>query len=205
MSLSMRMIANTKIYKLLKGFRNIPRVDLPAIQFLLYKFSYLIVDFPEIKEFDVNPFAIDEYGGVVLDAKVILDRKIIKEGSQPYSHLVIAPYPREYVIKYKLKNGQNIKLASRLVDMEIDVFRELGDFEDDDEDVELSEFLVPNDSKEEGIKEDDVWILEEFRRIGLDTAKSVLAVSRDDLIRRTELEEETVDFVLDMLRKEFEE
>ncbi len=103
------------------------------------------------------------------------------------------------------KNGQNIKLASRLVDMEIDVFRELGDFEDDDEDVELSEFLVPNDSKEEGIKEDDVWILEEFRRIGLDTAKSVLAVSRDDLIRRTELEEETVDFVLDMLRKEFEE
>jgi len=47
---------------------------------------------------------------VVLDAKVILDRKIIKEGSQPYSHLVISPYPREYVIKYKLKNGQNIKI-----------------------------------------------------------------------------------------------
>jgi len=110
MSLSMRMIANTKIYKLLKGFRNIPRVDLPAIQFLLYKFSYLMVDFPEIKEFDVNPFAIDEYGGVVLDAKVILDRKIIKEGGKPYSHLVISPYPKEYVIKYKLKNGQNIKI-----------------------------------------------------------------------------------------------
>lgn len=110
MSLSMRMIANTKIYKLLKGFRNIPRVDLQSIQFLLYKFSYLIVDFPEIKELDINPFAVDEHGGVVLDAKVILDKKIIKEGSKPYSHLVISPYPREYVIKYKLKNGQNIKI-----------------------------------------------------------------------------------------------
>ncbi len=110
MSLSMRMIANTKIYKLLKGFRNIPRVDLQSIQFLLYKFSYLIVDFPEIKEFDINPFAIDEHGGVVLDAKVILDKKIIREGSKPYSHLVISPYPKEYVIKYKLKNGQDIKI-----------------------------------------------------------------------------------------------
>ncbi|MDD5071335.1 MAG: GNAT family N-acetyltransferase [Patescibacteria group bacterium] len=110
MSLSMRMIANTKIYKMLKGFRNMPGVDLQSIQFLLYKFSYLIVDFPEIKEFDINPFAVDEHGGIVLDAKVILDKKIIKEGSKPYSHLAISPYPREYVIKYKLKNGQNIKI-----------------------------------------------------------------------------------------------
>lgn len=96
------------------------------------------------------------------------------------------------------KNGQNIKLASRLMGMEIDVFRELGDFEDDDEDVELREFI-------DEIGKDDAWMLDEFRRIGLDTAKSVLSVSRDDLVRRTELEEETIDFILDILRKEFED
>lgn len=92
------------------------------------------------------------------------------------------------------KGGQNIKLASRLVGLEIDVFRELNDFEDDDEDVELNEFT--------DVIED--WMLEEFRKIGLDTAKSVLSVSRDDLIRRTDLEEESVDFILEVLRKEFD-
>ncbi|MFT5616800.1 MAG: N utilization substance protein A [Arenicella sp.] len=93
------------------------------------------------------------------------------------------------------RNGQNIKLASKLVDYELDVFRELNDYEDDEEDVELTEF-------------DDViepWMIEEFKKIGLDTAKSVLSVSRQDLIRRTDLEEESVDDILTILKKEFEQ
>lgn len=94
------------------------------------------------------------------------------------------------------RNGQNIKLASKLIGMEIDVFRELTDFEDGEDDVELSEFM-------DEIGEE--WMIDEFRKIGLDTAKSVLSVSRDDLVRRTELEEETIDFILNILRKEFEE
>lgn len=93
------------------------------------------------------------------------------------------------------KSGMNIKLASRLVGMEIDVFRELGDYEEDEEDVELMEF---DDVIEE-------WMLEELKRIGLDTAKSVLAVSKDDLLRRTELEEEMIDFIFEVLKKEFED
>ena len=90
------------------------------------------------------------------------------------------------------KGGQNIKLASKLVGMEIDVFRELNDGED--EDVALSEFR----------DEIDVWILEELKRIGLDTAKSVLALSKEDLLRRTELEEATIDDLLSILKQEFE-
>lgn len=93
------------------------------------------------------------------------------------------------------KGGQNIKLASKLVGMEIDVFRELNDYEDDEEDVELTEFL---DVIEE-------WMLDEFRRIGLDTAKSVLSVSKNDLVRRTDLEEETIEDILEILRKEFDQ
>ncbi|MBX2840913.1 MAG: transcription termination factor NusA [Flammeovirgaceae bacterium] len=92
------------------------------------------------------------------------------------------------------KGGQNIKLASKLVGMEIDVFRELGDFEDDDEDVELREFVDVIDE----------WMIDELKRIGLDTAKTVLAISPQDLLRRTELEEESIDFIRETLRKEFD-
>jgi N utilization substance protein A len=89
------------------------------------------------------------------------------------------------------KGGQIIKLASRLVGLEIDVFREQDEYE---EDISLDEFA----------DEIEDWVLNELKRIGLDTAKSVLAVTREDLIRRTELEEETVDELLTIIRQEFE-
>ncbi len=90
------------------------------------------------------------------------------------------------------KGGLNIKLASRLVDMEIDVFREDADIQD--EDVDLKEFS----------DEIEGWVIEELKRIGLDTAKSVLALNTEELVRRTDLEEETVELVLNVLKKEFE-
>lgn len=89
------------------------------------------------------------------------------------------------------KGGQNIKLASRLVGLEIDVFREQEEYE---EDISLDEF---SDEIED-------WVINELKRIGLDTAKSVLAVTREDLVRRTELEEETVDELLTIIRQEFD-
>lgn len=92
------------------------------------------------------------------------------------------------------KNGQNIRLAGKLVGMEIDVFREESLNNEDEEDVDLSEF---KDAVED-------WIIEEFHKVGFDTAKSVLECPREDLVRRVDLEEETIDFVLEILRKEFE-
>ncbi len=91
------------------------------------------------------------------------------------------------------KGGMNIKLAGKLVSMELDVFRDI-EGEEDEEDVDLSEF---SDEIED-------WVLDEFRKIGLDTAKSVLAISKEDIARRTELEEETIDEVLGILSREFE-
>lgn len=90
------------------------------------------------------------------------------------------------------KGGQNIKLASKLVGLEIDVFRELADNEE--EDVDLDEFG----------DEIEGWVIDELKRIGLDTAKSVLALAQSDIVRRTELEEETVKFIFDTLKQEFE-
>ncbi|MHA7131298.1 transcription termination factor NusA [Algoriphagus namhaensis] len=91
------------------------------------------------------------------------------------------------------KGGHNIKLASRLVDFEIDVFRELSEYEE--EDVLLSEFA----------DEIDEWILDELKKTGLDTAKSVLSLSVEDLTRRTELEEETIAEIFRILKQEFEQ
>ena len=90
------------------------------------------------------------------------------------------------------KGGQNIKLASRLLDLEIDVFRELDGLQE--EDVDLEEFS----------DEIEGWIIDELKRIGLDTAKAVLNIEKDDLLKRSDLEEETVDNVRATLNKEFE-
>ena len=91
------------------------------------------------------------------------------------------------------KGGTNIKLASRLTGYEIDVFRNTDEMEIDD--VDLDEF---SDEIED-------WVIEMLKNIGCDTARSVLKLSRAELIRRTDLEEETVDDVLNILRSEFEE
>jgi N utilization substance protein A len=89
------------------------------------------------------------------------------------------------------KGGHNIKLAGKLVGMEIDVYR---DSEEDEGDIDLEEFSDEIDS----------WIIDELKGIGCDTAKSVLAISTEDLIRRTELEEETVLEIRKILQSEFE-
>ncbi|MBQ9474321.1 MAG: transcription termination/antitermination protein NusA [Bacteroidales bacterium] len=90
------------------------------------------------------------------------------------------------------KGGHNIKLASKLCGYEIEVYR---DSDEDFDDVDLREF---ND-------EIDQWIIDEFIKIGCDTAKSVLNLSKEELVNRTDLEEETIDHVIEVLKAEFEE
>ncbi len=90
------------------------------------------------------------------------------------------------------KGGLNIRLASRLVEMEIDVFRETDELQE--EEVDLDEFSDEIES----------WVIDELKRIGLDTARSVLNLNKEELVRRTDLEEETVDGILNVLKKEFE-
>ena len=90
------------------------------------------------------------------------------------------------------KGGYNIKLASKISGYEIDVFR---DDVDQEEDVPLTEFA----------DEFDQWVIDAFINIGCDTAKSVLALDRDELIKRTDLEEETVDAMIAAVKEELED
>ena len=91
------------------------------------------------------------------------------------------------------RNGLNIKLASLLTEYTIDVYRDTNDGEED-EDIYLEEFD----------DEIDQWVIDAIKAIGLDTAKAVLNAPRDMLIEKADLEEETVDHVLNVLRAEFE-
>lgn len=92
------------------------------------------------------------------------------------------------------KGGLNIKLASMLTGYTLDVFRDIDETEET-EDIYIDEFS----------DEIDQWVIDALKAIGCDTAKSVLAISRQDLIRRTDLEEETIDDLLAILKAEFEE
>ncbi|NEU08988.1 transcription termination/antitermination protein NusA [Flavihumibacter sp. R14] len=89
------------------------------------------------------------------------------------------------------RGGHNIKLAGKLTGYEIDVYREAHE---DDEDVDIEEFS----------DEIEGWVIDEFKKIGLDTAKSILALTSEELVKRTDLEENTVKDVLEILRSEFE-
>lgn len=104
------------------------------------------------------------------------------------NHVVVFVRPEE-VSKAIGKAGFNVRLASKLIGKEIDVFRDVPQ----DEDVELTEF---DDAIED-------WVIEAFKKIGLDTAKSVLEQDVDDLVKRTDLEEETVIAVIEILKNEF--
>lgn len=93
------------------------------------------------------------------------------------------------------KGGLNIKLASMLTEYTIDVFREVDASAPQDEDIYLDEFR----------DEVDGWVIDAIKGIGIDTAKAVLNAPREMLIERTDLEEETIDYVLQVLRQEFDE
>lgn len=93
------------------------------------------------------------------------------------------------------KRGVNIKLASRLVGFEIDVYRENEGDTEEEYDIDLEEFA----------DEIDGWMIDELKKIGCDTAKSVLQLSDDELVRRTDLEEETIKEIRKILESEFHE
>ena len=106
MALARRIIERTTIFKLLEGYRGQPGVDLETLQFLLVKFSYLLMDFPEIVEVDINPFVMDDQGGVALDSHIVIEKVPFRKEGFLHDHLVISPYPEQYSKMITMKSGQ---------------------------------------------------------------------------------------------------
>ncbi len=108
--LSHRMMEETKVYQLLKGYRGKSGADIRALEEYLAWFSQLIIDFPEIKEIDINPLAVVEGEFRALDARIIIDKQKAVNSPGSHEHLVIEPYPRQYVEEWKLDDGREVTL-----------------------------------------------------------------------------------------------
>ncbi|MFT5167154.1 MAG: acetyltransferase, partial [Saprospiraceae bacterium] len=97
--------------------------------YILYKFAYLVMDFPQIKEIDINPYVVDHTGGVVLDAKIILDEEVDPNIIKTYSHLVVSPYPRELMTEWILSDGTETlirPIKPEDEDMERELFKRIS-------------------------------------------------------------------------------
>jgi acetyltransferase len=109
-TLARMMIEKTKVFEhLSKGFRGKPPANLRLIEEILIKFAQLIIDFPQIKEVDVNPLLVDEKRAVALDARIILDTEKSK-ATPRYKHLIIRPYPKKYVKSFISREEKNVLL-----------------------------------------------------------------------------------------------
>ena len=109
--LARRIIERTKTYTILsQGFRAKPPANLSLLDETLVKVSNLIVDFPEIQELDINPLVISDNSAIALDARILLDAKILQPGNEEYSHLIISPYPTKYIQPWRCRDGRNVVL-----------------------------------------------------------------------------------------------
>ncbi len=109
--LARRVLEQTRIYQILsRGFRNKPPVRLRLLDETLVKVSNMIVDFPEIKEIDINPLVVKDDNVVALDARIILDDTVVPRGLQDHSHLIISPYPTRYIQPWICRDGRSVLL-----------------------------------------------------------------------------------------------
>ncbi len=105
-----RMMEETKVYRLLKGYRGSTPVDLKRLDETVLLFSQLLTDFPQIKEIDINPLLISDKDATILDARIVVDKEKVCKKFEPHEHMVISPYPKKYEILWLLKNGQEVLL-----------------------------------------------------------------------------------------------
>jgi acetyltransferase len=108
--LARRMLESLRAWPLLQGYRGRPGVDLHLLIETLMRVSYLVADYPEIKELDVNPLLATANEVIALDARIIVDRERIAHPVKPYSHLALRPYPEELERHVSLPDGERLLL-----------------------------------------------------------------------------------------------
>jgi acetyltransferase len=108
--LARKLMEETRVYRLLQGYRGRPPADMVMLESIILKFSNLIVDFPEIAEMDINPIGILNGKACALDARIILDPYYVRQAGVPYPHLIISPYPTRYITHWQLGDGTDVLL-----------------------------------------------------------------------------------------------
>ena len=109
-TLARRMLESLKSWPLLQGYRGKPGANIDRLIEIIMRFSYLVADYPEIKELDINPLLVTPENVVALDARVVVDREMAMRPVRRYAHLAIRPYPEEYVTQRTMKDGTPVIL-----------------------------------------------------------------------------------------------
>ncbi len=108
-ALARKLMEETRVYRLLQGYRGKPPANLEKLEQIVLNFSNLVADFPEIAEMDINPIALTDGKAVALDARIVLDANYSNESSS-HPHLIISPYPTKYVMHWTLPDGTDVLL-----------------------------------------------------------------------------------------------
>ncbi len=109
--LARMLIERTNVYDILsKGFRKKPPVNLKLLDETLIRLSNMIVDFPEIKELDINPLVVSGDKVIALDARIVIDEDVVKHEPIEFSHLIISPYPTRYIQPWLCRDGRTVLL-----------------------------------------------------------------------------------------------
>ncbi|MCA1242544.1 GNAT family N-acetyltransferase [Stappia stellulata] len=111
LNLAQALIRQTRVSRLLSGFRNLPAADMDAIALTLVKLAQIAVDLPEILELDINPLVADRFGVCALDARIAVAEPATHAGRRGTSRLAIAPYPKEWERTLELKDGSTVRVA----------------------------------------------------------------------------------------------
>ena len=109
-TLARRALESLKSWPLLRGYRGKPAANIDRLIEILMRFSYLVADYAEIQEMDVNPLLVTPEDVIALDARVVLDRSVDAHSARKYAHLAIRPYPKEYMTERRLQDGTPVVL-----------------------------------------------------------------------------------------------
>ena len=109
-SLARRMLESLRIWPLLCGHRGRPGVDLDSLLEVLMRFSYLVADYAEVAEIEVNPLLATPEGAVALDARAVIDQSLVGRPPARFSHLAIRPYPEEFTVEVDTESGLHATL-----------------------------------------------------------------------------------------------
>jgi len=105
-----RIIEDMPGYKRLKGSKKMPPANLKLLEEIVVRFSQLLVDFPQIKDVNINPLLINEKEALALDAKILINKTRVATEFDPHEHLVISPYPKKYEMAWKMRDGRIVLL-----------------------------------------------------------------------------------------------
>jgi acetyltransferase len=105
-----RMMEQTKVYQLLNANKKIPQASLQLLEETVLLFSQLIIDFPQLKEVEINPLIVTDKEPYIENARITIDKESVFQKIEPHQHLIISPYPRKYETLWTLKNGHEVLL-----------------------------------------------------------------------------------------------